>query len=57
MQNAPDADSLKYTYTISGSRIVILVMIREMLILIPVNREYLFLFLVNCAQAPPFRPS
>ena len=37
MQTA-DADSLKYT--ISGSIIVILVMIREMHILIPVNREF-----------------
>ena len=37
MQNA-DAESLKYT--ISGSISVILVMIREMLLLIPVNREF-----------------
>ena len=51
MQNA-DADSLKYT--ISGSMLVILVMIREMLILIPVNREFWFLILVNCAQDLPF---
>ena len=51
MQNA-DADSLKYT--ISGS---ILVKIREMLIVIPVNREFWFSILVNCAQDPPFRPS
>ena len=38
MQNAPNADNLKYT--ISGSIIVILVMIREMLIFIPMNREF-----------------
>ena len=50
MQNA-DAESLKYT--ISGSISVILVMIREMLLLIPVNREFWFLILVNCAQDPP----
>ena len=37
-----------------GPILVILVVIREMLILIPVNQEFWFLMLVNCAQDPPF---
>ena len=28
-------------------------MIREMIVLIPMNREFRFYILVNCAQAPP----